>query len=253
MEKEKETIGHRFSRTELLVGKQGVERLAGSHVAVFGVGGVGSYAVEALTRAGIGTLTLVDFDRVCVTNINRQLIAVEQTVGRIKVDVAAERCQSIYPAMTVFAIEERYSMETAEQLLAADFDYVLDCIDTISSKLDLIQRCKQRQLPIISAMGAANKVDPAQVQLADLFSTHKCRLARIMRKELRRRGVSADVSVVYSTEEYRPLVGATDALPRVKGGDWQPVQLGSLSTIPSLFGLMMAGQVINELLGGNDG
>lgn len=250
---EEETQEYRFSRTELLIGAAGVKRLSQCHVAVFGVGGVGSYAVEALARAGIGTLSLVDFDQVATSNINRQLIAVEETVGRVKVEVAAERCRSIHPQMTVIPVAERYSLETAEQLLSGPFDYVLDCIDTISAKLDLIQRCKENKIPIISAMGAANKVDPSQVQLADLFSTHKCRLARIMRKELRRRGIEDDVPVVYSTEEYRPLVGATDALPRVKGQDWQRVQLGSLATIPPLFGLMMAGRVINDLLGGLDG
>lgn len=244
---------HRFSRAELLIGQHGVERLSRCHVAVFGVGGVGSYAVEALARAGVGSLTLVDFDRVCHSNINRQLIALDNTVGRLKVEVAAERCRQINPALRLCALAERYSTHSAEALLKPQFDYVLDCIDTISGKLDLIERCKTLGIPVIASMGAANKLDPSQVKLADLFETHKCRLARIMRKELRRRGIERDVPVVYSTEEFRPLVGSDQAAERVRGGDWQRVTLGSMATIPPLFGLMMAGQVINDLLEGSVG
>ena len=234
---------HRFSRMELLVGEDGLGKLARSSIAVFGVGGVGSYAVEALVRAGVGRLTLVDFDDICITNSNRQIHASDDTVGRVKVEVMAERCRSINPGVQVEPRHSLYSAETSEELLDRGYDYVLDCIDHITGKLHLIQTCKQRGLPIIASMGAANKLDPTQVKVADLFETEKCRLARIIRKELRRRGITRDVKVVYSTEEFRPISDATPV------GDNRKVILGSSSFIPPIFGLTMAGEVIGELLG----
>ncbi|EAT15097.1 tRNA cyclic N6-threonylcarbamoyladenosine(37) synthase TcdA [Desulfuromonas acetoxidans] len=238
----------RFSRSELLLGEQGLIRLAQSHVAVFGMGGVGSYAVEALARSGIGALTLIDYDRVCVTNINRQLFALDSTVDRVKVEVAAERCRMINPSLRITALCQRYTPESGPALLAEPFDFVLDCIDTITAKLDLIRQCKERQLPVISSMGAANKTDTGKILQADLFETHNCRLARIMRKELRKRGVENGVPVVYSTEEYLPDSTRPSA-PRQKGVVVQRPPMGSLSTVPPVFGLMMAGFVINRLAG----
>lgn len=229
---------NRFQRLELLVGVAGLERLRHSAVAVFGIGGVGSYAVEALARAGIGQLQLVDFDRVEATNINRQLHALDTTVGRFKVEVMKERCRAINPRLEVSAQVRSYSLE-AEDLLHEPFDYVLDCIDTITAKLDLIQRCCQLKLPIISAMGAANKLDPTLVSVADISATKKCRLARTLRKELRRRGIEKGVKVVFSTEEFRPLHGHDR-------GERTPT-LGSSSYVPPLFGLTMAGVVIQHL------
>ena len=243
-----ETNPHRFDRSALLLGRPGLERLAQSHVAVFGMGGVGSYAVEALARSGVGALTLVDYDRVCVTNINRQLFALESTVGRVKVEVAAERCRMINPSMRVTALCERYTPQSGADLLAARFDFVLDCIDTITAKLDLISQCKERHLPVISSMGAANKTDTAKISQADLFATHNCRLARIMRKELRKRGVTSGVAVVYSTEESLP-VSPQPSPPRQKGVVVERPPMGSISTVPPMFGLMMAGYVINRLAG----
>ncbi len=232
---------NRFSRMELLVGGDGLRRLTDASVAVFGVGGVGGYAVEALARAGVGRLTLVDFDVVAPSNINRQIHALDGTVGRAKVQVMAERCRAINPAIRVEPLQEFYGQETAEVLLGRGFDQVLDCIDHITSKLHLIQRCKERGLPIISSMGAANKLDPTKVVVADLFQTQKCRLARILRKELRKRGIESGVPVVYSTEEFRPLSesGAEERARRVT--------LGSSSYIPPIFGLTMAGEVIRAL------
>ena len=218
-----------------------MERLQHSTVAVFGVGGVGSYAVEALARAAVGRLVLVDFDTVCASNINRQIHALEETVGQVKVEVMARRCRSINPQLKVEAHHMAYTAETSEELLGAGYDYVLDCIDNISAKLHLIQSCCERGLPIISSMGAANKLDPAQVQVADISATKKCRLARTMRKELRKRGIERGIKVVYSTEEFRPLTGP-DAAQR------KPL-LGSSSYLPPLFGLTMAGVVIRELIG----
>lgn len=233
---------NRFSRMELLVGGDGLRRLAEASVAVFGVGGVGGYAVEALARAGVGRLTLVDFDIVAPSNINRQIHALEETVGRAKVQVMAERCRAINPLIQVEPLREFYGAENSEMLLGRGYDRVLDCIDHITAKLHLIQSCKERGLTIISSMGAANKLDPTKVTTADLFQTQKCRLAKILRKELRKLGIESGVPVVYSTEEFRPLTGADSEAGRRR------VTLGSSSYIPPLFGLTMAGEVIRELV-----
>ena len=240
----------RFERLELLVGKEGIARLAASSVAIFGIGGVGSYAAEALVRAGIGRLTLIDFDEIAVSNINRQIHALDATVGRPKVQVMAERCRAINPRAEIEPLKAFYAAENADELLGRGYNYVLDCIDLITAKLHLIQHCKRRGIPIISSMGAANKLDPSQILVTDLFQTEKCRLARIMRKELRRRGIDSGVEVVYSTEEFRPLeagrreVGEGEAL----GYQRRRAPLGSSSYIPPLFGLTMAGVVIRRLL-----
>ena len=249
---------HRFSRMQLLVGEPGMHQLKESSVAVFGVGGVGSYATEALVRAGIGRLTLVDFDEVCATNINRQIHATSETVGRIKVEVMAERCRAINPEVVVEPLQSFYDAESSSELLERGYDYVLDCIDHITAKLHLIQSCRERGLRIISSMGAANKLDPTMIKVADLFHTEKCRLARIIRTELRRRGIKEGVKVVYSREEFRPLAAQAapdnDSAPRARDGemsgrrDYHRVTLGSSSFVPPLFGLTMAGEVIRELL-----
>lgn len=231
----------RFHRLELLIGETSLSRLHQAHVAVFGVGGVGSYAVEALTRAGVGHLTLIDFDQVCITNINRQIQAVDGTVGQWKVEAIAERCRAINPNIEVSAKRLRYDSDTTSELLGDRYDYVLDCIDMISSKLLLIQSCYERKLPIISSMGAANKLDPAQIHVADISSTKKCRLARTMRRELRKRGIAKGVDVVFSTEEFRPLKEAE--------ANVRKPTLGSSSYIPPIFGLTMAGTVIRKLIG----
>jgi len=231
----------RFNRMQLLIGSAALERLQKSSVAVFGIGGVGGYAVEALVRGGVGQLTLVDFDTVNITNINRQIHALEETVGRPKVSVMAERCRAINPQVNIVEKCAAYRNDTSVELLSPQFDYVLDCIDNITDKLHLIQSCYQRDLPIISSMGAANKLDPTQVKVDDISLTKKCRLARTIRKELRKKGIEQGVKVVYSTEEFRPLTGP-DAAER------KPV-LGSSSYIPPLFGLMMSGVVIRNLIG----
>lgn len=249
---------HRFSRWELLAGRAGLDRLGQASIAVFGLGGVGSYAVEALARAGVGRLTLVDFDEICLTNVNRQLHALDGVIGQDKVQVMAERCLKINPKLKVEAIKAFYEADNASELLGRGFDFVLDCIDHITSKLHLIQSCRERGIPIISSMGAANKIDPTKIAVADLFHTQKCRLARIIRKELRRRGITSEVPVVYSTEEFRPLgdessVCAENCIcPHREEQRWsctdRRVILGSSSYIPPLFGLTMAGEVIRTLL-----
>ncbi|MBE0597777.1 MAG: tRNA threonylcarbamoyladenosine dehydratase [Desulfuromonadales bacterium] len=249
---------HRFSRMELLVGETGLQRLGAASVAIFGIGGVGSYAAEALARSGVGRLTLVDFDDICLTNANRQIHALDGSFGRSKVEVMAERCRAINPQAAIAPVKAFYQADTAEELLGGGYDYVLDCIDHITAKLHLIQTCKQRQIPVISSMGAANKLDPTKIAVADLFHTQTCRLARIIRKELRRRGVTEGVKVVYSTEEYRPLGDANAACaddcvcPHQQEQAWRctdrRVILGSSSFIPPIFGLTMAGEVVRSLL-----
>lgn len=249
---------HRFSRMELLIGAPAQQRLGQASVAVFGVGGVGSYAAEALARAGVGRLTLVDFDDICLTNINRQIHALDATVGRAKVQVMAERCRAINPQLQVEAVKAFYEEQSSAELLGRGYDYVLDCIDHITAKLHLIQTCKQQGLPIISSMGAANKLDPTKIAVADLFETQKCRLARIIRKQLRKRGISSGVRVVFSTEEFLPLGSepagcAADCIcPNKEDQRWscehRRVILGSSSYLPPIFGLTMAGEVIRALV-----
>ena len=252
----------RFDRLGLLVGEAGVTRLQQASVAVFGLGGVGSYAVEALVRGGIGRLTLIDFDLVDITNCNRQIHAQDGTIGRPKAQVMAERCRAINPEVQAEPLQAFYSQENSEELLQRDYDYVLDCIDHITAKLHLIETCLAKKLPIISSMGAANKLDPTRILVADLADTHKCRLARVLRRELRRRDINGGVKTVSSTEAFRPLTdGRQDASETGTGGadigegeadtghyQGRRAPLGSSSVIPPLFGLTMAGEVIRELL-----
>jgi tRNA A37 threonylcarbamoyladenosine dehydratase len=240
----------RFDRLNLLVGEAGVSRLKQASVAIFGLGGVGSYAVEALVRGGIGRLTLIDFDQIDITNCNRQLHAHDGTIGRPKALVMAERCRAINPEVQVEPLQAFYSQENSEELLQRGYDYVLDCIDHVTAKIHLIESCVAGQIPIISSMGAANKIDPTRILIADLADTSKCRLARILRRELRRRSISSGVKTVYSTEEFRPLSdGRRDATEaESEGYQAQRAPLGSSSVIPPLFGLTMAGEVIRDLL-----
>jgi len=242
------------SRTRLLLGSAGLEQLATTSIAIFGIGGVGSYAVEALARAGVGHLTLIDFDVVAISNLNRQVHALTTTVGRLKAEVMAERCRLINPEIEVTVVTEAYNAENAERLLRPRYDYVLDCIDLITAKLHLIAACKERQLLLLSSMGAANKCDPTAIRVGDLFATKDCRLARIMRKELRQRGIASGVEVVYSTEGFRTL-GAGRRVERDEGGNYQQrrAPLGSVPWVPSIFGLTMAGTIIPRLLAGKSG
>ena len=250
---------HRFSRMELLVGQDGLKRLAASHVLVCGIGGVGSYAAEALGRAGVGRITLVDFDDVCLTNINRQIHAMSSTVGCSKVEVMAARVRDINPDAEIVTVREFFSHDNAERLLTPAPDYVLDAIDHFTAKAALITACRERGIPVISSMGAANKLDPTMIQVADIADTRNCRMARSMRKMLRQRGVERGVQVVYSTEPHRELnpvashCGLDCICPnrgdQIFSCENRRVILGSISYIPSIFGLTMAGVVVNALLG----
>lgn len=237
------------SRTRLLLGDAGLHQLAMSSIAIFGIGGVGSYAVEALARAGVGHLTLIDFDVIGISNLNRQVHALTTTIGLPKAQVMAERCRLIHPGIDVIPVVAAYHADNSEELLLPHFDYVLDCIDQITAKLHLIAACKERQIPLLSSMGAANKCDPTAICVGDLFATQNCRLARIMRKELRQRGISSGVEVVFSTEGFRTLSAGRNVGEEEKSGYQQRrAPLGSVPWIPSIFGLTMAGTVIPRIL-----
>lgn len=252
---------HRFSRAELLIGRDGLDRLRGSRVLICGIGGVGSYAAEALGRAGVGQITLVDFDDICLTNINRQIHALDSTVGQSKVEAMAARLRDINPDAEVIPVKAFFSRENAGQLLSGRPDYVLDAIDHFTAKASLITTCREHGIPVISSMGAANKLDPSKIHVADISETRNCRMARSMRKILRKAGISDGVQVVYSTEEHRELDPVTSSAcgsecicpnrgEQLFSCEHRRVILGSISYLPPIFGLTMAGSVVNHLLRG---
>ncbi len=246
-----------FSRTEMLLGAEALEKLAKSRVAVFGLGGVGSFALEGLVRAGVGKLVLVDGDLVCVTNLNRQLIATSRTVGRPKAEAAAERVLEINPAAEVIAIGKFYKAENSEEFFRQRFDYVVDAIDDIDAKISLIVRAKRAGIPIISSMGMGNKVDPVRIEVADIFRTSVDPLAKIVRRKLREEGVDS-LKVVYSREEplkpaYPGQEGCEAKCP-LRRGTWcgaagKAHPPGSVSFVPSVAGMIIAGEVIKDLTG----
>ena len=231
----------RFSRTELLLGADAMEKLAHSRVAVFGVGGVGGYTVEALARSGVGTLDIIDSDTVCLSNLNRQIIATSGTVGMYKVDAAAERIRDINPEAVVNTYKVFYLPETADEFDFTEYDYIVDAIDTISAKLTLIENAARVGTPIISSMGAGNKLDPTAFRVADIYETSVCPLARVMRKELRKRGIDR-LKVVYSQEI--PITPA--ASPEQTSS--RKIIPGSVSFVPSTVGLIIAGEVIKDII-----
>jgi len=233
-----------FARTQLLLGAENMEKLAAARVAVFGLGGVGGYAVEALARSGVGALDLIDNDRVSLTNLNRQLLATHETVGQYKADVAAARVLAINPRAAVRACKVFYTAETAGAFDFTAYDHVVDAIDTVSSKIALVLQAKDAGVPIISCMGAGNKLDPTAFEVADLYQTSVCPLARIMRRELRRRGVRS-LKVVYSKEP--PLTPDADACLDEEDVSHRPVP-GSVAFVPSVAGLILAGEVVKDLL-----
>ncbi len=229
-----------YSRTRLLLGQAALDKLRRSRVAVFGVGGVGGYAVEALARSGVGRLDLIDSDTVSLSNLNRQIIATHSTVGMHKVDAAAERIKDIDPTIEVRTYKIFYTPETAGQFDFTQYDYVVDAIDTVTGKLALVERAKQAGTPILSCMGAGNKLDAAAFDVADISRTSMCPLARIMRKELRKRGIG-HLKVVYSREE------ALEPLEEIETeGQRRPVP-GSVAFVPGAAGLIAAGEVVKDL------
>lgn len=225
-----------FSRTELIFGKEAMEKLRRSRVAVFGIGGVGGYAVEALARSGLGTLDIIDNDKICITNLNRQIFAVHSTVGQYKVDVAKERICDICPDIKVNTHKCFFMPDTADDFNFTEYDYVIDAIDTVTGKLEIIKRAKTAKVPVISAMGAGNKQDPTAFKVADIYETKVCPLARVMRQELRKAGIK-DVKVVYSEEK---------PVRQIENAEFKNIP-GSNAFVPSVAGLIIAGEVIKDL------
>ena len=228
-----------FSRTAILIGEENLQKLKNARGAVFGVGGVGGYVVEALARSGVGALDLIDKDTVSESNINRQIIALHSTVGKLKTEVAAERARDINPDICVRTHNLFYLPETADQFDFSAYDYIVDAIDTVSGKIALIQRAKEANTPVISSMGAGNKLDPTKFEVADISKTSVCPLARVMRRELKKRGIE-HLKVVYSKEEPLP-----SPLIDEESGKSIP---GSVAFVPSVVGLIIAGEVIKDLI-----
>lgn len=230
-----------FSRTQLLIGSDAVSKLKNSRVAVFGIGGVGSYTVEALARSGIGTLDLIDNDTVSLTNINRQLIALHSTVGTYKVDVAKERLLDINPDIKINTYKTFYTPETSADFDFSQYNYIVDAIDTVSGKIELVMQANKAGVPIISSMGAGNKLNAAAFEVSDIYKTSVCPLAKVMRRELKKRGIKK-LKVVYSKEEPRTPVEESDE----DAGKRRQVP-ASIAFVPSVVGLIIAGEVIKDL------
>ena len=231
-----------FSRTEILIGKEAMERLKCAHVAVFGLGGVGGYTAEALARSGVGTLTLVDNDTISETNLNRQIIALQSTVGMKKTDAAEQRIKSINPDIKIIKRDVFYLPETAESFDFSEYDYIVDAVDTVKAKLTLAENAQKSNTPIISSMGTGNKLHPEMLEIADVSETSICPLARVMRKECKERGIKK-LLCVYSKEA--PLTPAQTE--ETKGTLGRPVP-GSTAFVPGTAGLIIAGRVINDLI-----
>lgn len=248
---------NQFSRTQLLLGQEGMEKLFQARVAVFGIGGVGGYTVEALARSGVGTLDLIDDDKICLTNLNRQIFATRKTVGQYKVDIAQQRILEINPKAVVHTYKTFYAPQTAELFDFSQYDYVVDAIDTVTGKLELVEQAEKAGVPIISSMGAGNKMDPTAFEVADIYETSVCPLARVMRKELKKRGIKK-LKVVYSKEP--PMTPIDDMAiscrtncicpPGTARKCTQRRQVpGSNAFVPSVVGLIIAGEVVKDLTG----
>lgn len=248
---------NQFSRTELLFGKEAMEKLKNSRVAVFGIGGVGGYTVEALVRSGLGTVDIIDDDKVCLTNINRQIYATRKTIGKYKVDVAEERILEINPDAKVNKFKTFYMPDTADMFDFSDYDYVVDAIDTVKGKIELAVNAQKTSTPIISSMGAGNKLDPTGFEVTDIYKTSVCPLARVMRYELKKRNIP-HLKVVYSKE--KPINPIDDMTISCKENCICPPGTarkctnrrqvpGSTAFVPSVVGLIIAGEVIKDLTG----
>lgn len=244
----------RFSRTELLLGEQGMKKLASSTVAVFGIGGVGSFVAEGLARAGVGHLVLVDNDKICLTNINRQIHATSKTVGRLKTETMKERILAINPQAVVDTIEDFYLPENADAFFSQRYDYVVDAIDTVTGKINLVLQCRDRGIPIICSMGAGNKLDPSKFEVTDIYKTSVDPIARVMRKKLKENRVKK-LKVVYSKE--KPLTvkqggcGQNCICPPGSANNCEKKRAvpGSISFVPSVVGLIIASEVVRDITG----
>ncbi|MBR1540494.1 MAG: tRNA threonylcarbamoyladenosine dehydratase [Clostridia bacterium] len=247
---------NQFARTELLIGKEGIQKLHDAKVAIFGIGGVGSFAVEGLVRAGVEHFVLIDDDKVCLTNLNRQIIATRKTIGKYKVDVAKERILEINPNATVETYQEFFMPDSEVKIITEDLDYVLDCVDTVTAKIEIIMQCKKLNIPVISACGTGNKLDPSRFEITDIYKTSICPLAKVMRKELRKREIDS-LKVLYSKEEpikideYSNSSCKTNCIcpPGTQRKCTVRNQVpGSISFVPSVAGLMIAGEVVKDLI-----
>ena len=247
---------NQFSRSELLLGAEAMEKLSKARVAIFGIGGVGGYVVEALVRCGISRFDLIDDDKVCLTNLNRQIIATAKTIGQYKVEVMRDRILEINPKADVVMHRCFFTKDTADQFDFSDYDYVVDAIDTVSGKIELVLRCQEKNVPIISCMGAGNKLDPTRFEIADIYKTSVCPLAKVMRKELSARGVK-ELKVVYSKEPaMKPMEIENSSCrsnnvnhPITDGKCTDRKQIpGSVSFVPSVAGLILAGEVIKDIV-----
>lgn len=248
---------NQFSRTELIFGKEAMEKLAKCRIAIFGIGGVGSYTAEALARSGVGTLDLIDDDKVCITNINRQLFATRKTVGKYKVDVAKERLEEINPDIKINTYKTFYLPETSDQFDFSQYDYIVDAIDTVKGKIELVVKANEAAVPIISSMGAGNKVDATAFKISDIHKTKVCPLARVMRQELKKRGIK-NLKVVYSEEvaikpiEDMALSCKTQCVcpPGTTRKCTHRNQIpGSNAFVPPVVGLIIAGEIIKDVVG----
>ena len=229
-----------FQRTEMLLGKAAMDRLHAARVAVFGIGGVGGYVCEGLVRSGVGAFDLIDNDTVCLSNLNRQIIATKKTVGRYKTEVMKERMQEICPEVCVRTYNCFFLPENAEEFPFGEYDYIVDAVDTVTAKIALVMEAEKRGVPIISSMGAGNKLDGSRFEISDIYQTKVCPLARVMRRELKKRGVDR-LKVVYSKEE--------PVLPKEKGEKCRKIREipGSAACVPSVAGLLIAGEVVKDL------
>ncbi len=248
---------NQFSRTQLLLGKEAMEKLAASRVAVFGIGGVGGYTVEALARSGVGTIDIIDDDKICLTNINRQIFATRKTVGQYKIDVAEERIHEINPDCIVNKHRMFFTPETSSSFEFSEYDYVVDAIDTVTGKIELIMQCDKSKTPIICCMGTGNKLNPAMLEVSDIYKTTMCPLARVMRNELRKRGIKR-LKCVYSKE---PAITPIDDMsiscrqhcicpPGTARKCTQRRQVpGSTSFVPPVAGMILASEVIKDISG----
>lgn len=247
-------ILNQFARTQLLLGEESMEKLSKKRVAVFGIGGVGGYVCEALVRSGVGAFDLIDNDTVCLTNLNRQIIATRETIGKDKVDVMRDRMRSIHPEVKITVHKCFFLPENADTFPFADYDYVVDAVDTVTAKIALILCAQKAKVPVISAMGAGNKLDAGRFKVADLYETKVCPLARIMRRELKKRGVDA-LKVVYSDEQpVRPTGDGMAGAPEMistgteQGCVRQKDVPGSVAFVPAAAGLLIAGEVVKDLI-----
>lgn len=234
-----------FARTELLLGEEAMERLARSRVAVFGIGGVGGYVCEALVRSGIGAFDLIDDDKVCITNLNRQIIATRKTVGRYKTDVMKERMLEINPDVKVRVYKRFVLPENVEEFPFEEYDYVVDAVDTVTAKIAVVLQAQKKEVPVLSCMGAGNKLDAGVFQVTDIYKTEMCPLAKVMRRELKKRGVRK-LKVVYSKEQPIAPRAAREDMP--DSGKKRRAVPGSVSFVPSAAGLILAGEVVKDII-----